>query len=182
MNALLTVFYAAIAATGNALFAVGQKQSSGVGNGLLFVAMSALVAFALALGCAALLGPIEPGTVIRGQWRSLLLSGVGLFLTYLGFNLLYGRFGTSPYVAVRRLRGARDHHDDRRRGLPLFAGAGEPISHRRGTAGRCRDHRVLDRPVQDLSAPGPGAAGAAQAQWRRTGTTSAESCTSSPSP
>lgn len=103
MNALLTVFYAAIAATGNALFAVGQKQSSGVGNGLLFVAMSALVAFALALGCAALLGPIEPGTVIRGQWRSLLLSGVGLFLTYLGFNLLYGRFGTSPYVVYAAL-------------------------------------------------------------------------------
>lgn len=103
MNALLTVFYAAIAATGNALFAVGQKQSSGVGNGLLFVAMSALVAFALALGCAALLGPIELGTVIRGQWRSLLLSGVGLFLTYLGFNLLYGRFGTSPYVVYAAL-------------------------------------------------------------------------------
>jgi len=27
-----------------------------------------------------------------------LLSGLGLFLTYLGFNLLYSRFGASQYV------------------------------------------------------------------------------------
>jgi drug/metabolite transporter (DMT)-like permease len=103
MNALLTVLYAAIAATGNAMFAVGQKQSSGAGNGLLFVALSALVAFALALGCAPLLGPFEPAALIRGQWRPLLLSGAGLFLTYVGFNLLYGRFGASPYVVYAAL-------------------------------------------------------------------------------
>lgn len=103
MNALLTVLYAAIAAIGNALFAVGQKRSSGIGNGLLFVALSALVAFALAVSCAPLLGPFEPGALIRAHWRSLLLSGVGLFLTYVGFNLLYSRFGTAPYVVYAAL-------------------------------------------------------------------------------
>jgi drug/metabolite transporter (DMT)-like permease len=97
------VLYAAIAAVGNALFAVGQRQSSGRGTGLLFVALSALVAFALAVSAAPLLGPFEPGILIRGHWRSLLLSGVGLFLTYVGFNLLYSRYGTSPYVVYAAL-------------------------------------------------------------------------------
>jgi drug/metabolite transporter (DMT)-like permease len=103
MNALLILSYAAIAAIGNALFAVGQRQSSGTGNGLLFVALCAFVAFALALGCAPLFGPFEPAALIRGQWRSLLAGGGGLFLTYVGFNLLYGRFGTSPYVVYAAL-------------------------------------------------------------------------------
>jgi drug/metabolite transporter (DMT)-like permease len=103
MDAVLTVAYAAIAAIGNALFALGQKQSSGTANGLLFVGLSAFVAFALALVCAPMLGPFDAGALIRGRWRSLLLSGAGLFLTYVGFNLLYSRFGTSPYVVYAAL-------------------------------------------------------------------------------
>ena len=103
MDAVLTVAFAAIAAVGNAMFALAQRQSSGVTNGLLFVGMSAFVAFALSAACSPLLGPLEPGTLIRGQWRALLLSGVGLFLTYVGFNLLYSRFGASPYVVYAAL-------------------------------------------------------------------------------
>ena len=103
MDAVLTVAFAAIAAVGNAMFALAQRQSAGVANWLLFVGASALIAFALSAGCAPLLGPLEAGALIRGQWRSLLLSGAGLFLTYVGFNLLYSRFGTSPYVVYAAL-------------------------------------------------------------------------------
>jgi drug/metabolite transporter (DMT)-like permease len=103
MDAVLTVAYAAIAAIGNALFALGQQRSTGVANGLLFVALSAFIAFALAAVCAPMLGPFEPGALIRGHWRSLFVSGSGLFLTYVGFNLLYSRFGTSPYVVYAAL-------------------------------------------------------------------------------
>jgi drug/metabolite transporter (DMT)-like permease len=103
MDAVLTVAFAAIAAVGNAMFALAQRQAAGVANGLLFVALSAFVAFALSAGCALLLGPIDAGALIRSQWRSLLLSGAGLFLTYVGFNLLYSRFGTAPYVVYAAL-------------------------------------------------------------------------------
>jgi len=103
MDAVLTVAFAAIAAVGNAMFALAQRQSAGVANWLLFVGASALIAFALSAMCAPLLGPLEAGALIRGQWRSLLLSGAGLFLTYVGFNLLYSRFGTSPYVVYAAL-------------------------------------------------------------------------------
>ncbi len=103
MDIVLTVGFAAIAAAGNALFALGQKQSSGTTNGLLFAALSAGVAFALTLACAPLFGPFEAGALVRSHWRTLLFSGFGLFLTYVGFNLLYGRFGTSPYVVYAAL-------------------------------------------------------------------------------
>ena len=98
MNAVWIIVFAGIAAVGNALFALGQKQSSGVNNGLLFVGGSALTACVLCLISSPLLGPMDPLVVLREHWKPLILSGTGLFLTYVGFNLLYTRFGTSPYV------------------------------------------------------------------------------------
>ena len=103
MDAVLTVAFAAIAAVGNAMFALAQRQSAGVANGLLFVAASALVACVLSVACAPLLGPFDAVALLRSQWRAVLLSGAGLFLTYVGFNLLYSRFGASPYVVYAAL-------------------------------------------------------------------------------
>jgi len=97
MKLMLPVLFASIAAIGNAMFALGQRQS-GSTNGLFFVSASAAVAFVLGLLCAPLFGPMEAAATLRDNMRAVLLSGVGLFLTYLGFNLLYSRFGTSSYV------------------------------------------------------------------------------------
>lgn len=97
MKLLLPILFASIAAIGNAMFALGQRQS-GSANGLFFVSASAAVAFVLGLLCAPLLGPLEAAATLRDHTRAVLLSGVGLFLTYLGFNLLYSRFGASSYV------------------------------------------------------------------------------------
>ena len=98
MSALWIVLFAAVAAVGNALFALGQKQSPGVSNGLVFVAASAFVASLLAAMTSPVVGLADLGGLLRSSWKPLLLSGFGLFLTYLGFNLLYARFGASPYV------------------------------------------------------------------------------------
>ena len=80
------------------MFALGQKQWSGINNGLLFVGGSALTACVLCTVSSPLIGPMDPTVVFRGHWKPLILSGAGLFLTYVGFNLLYTRFGTSQYV------------------------------------------------------------------------------------
>jgi drug/metabolite transporter (DMT)-like permease len=103
MSLLLPILFAAIAAIGNAVFAFGQKQSSGAENGLLFVAASAVVAVVLSLACAPLLGRVDPGALLRAHGWAVLVSGIGLFLTYLGFNLLYTRFGASHYVLYAAL-------------------------------------------------------------------------------
>jgi drug/metabolite transporter (DMT)-like permease len=98
MKSLLPVVFAAIAAVGNAMFALGQKLSGNVENGLLFVGASALVAVLLALCFAPFTAAVDAGNLIRGSWKAILLSGFGLFFTYLGFNLLYTRYGASHYV------------------------------------------------------------------------------------
>jgi drug/metabolite transporter (DMT)-like permease len=98
MKNLLPIVFAAIAAVGNALFALGQKKSAGVENGLLFVGVSALVAVLFALLFAPLIGAFDVAHTLKGHWHAVLLSGFGLFLTYLGFNLLYSRYGASQYV------------------------------------------------------------------------------------
>jgi drug/metabolite transporter (DMT)-like permease len=35
---------------------------------------------------------------VKGNWKAACLSGVGLFFTFLGFNLLYSKYGASQYV------------------------------------------------------------------------------------
>ena len=43
-------------------------------------------------------GQSNYGEVIKENWYFALLSGFGLFLTYVGFNLLYSKYGVSSYV------------------------------------------------------------------------------------
>jgi drug/metabolite transporter (DMT)-like permease len=98
MKSLLPIAFATIAAVGNAMFALGQRKSAGVENGLLFVAISALLAALCATVFAPSVGDFAVGKTVTGNWGAVLLSGVGLFLTYLGFNLLYSRYGASQYA------------------------------------------------------------------------------------
>lgn len=98
MKILLPLLYALTAAVGNALFALGQKQSVAVDNGLAFVACSALIAVVLASLTAPFVSPPAYAMILREHFPSLALSGAGLYLTYLGFNLLYSRYGASYYI------------------------------------------------------------------------------------
>jgi drug/metabolite transporter (DMT)-like permease len=97
MKFILPILFALIAAIGNALFAFGQKQSANVSNGLLYVGASAFVACLLALIASPLVGSVSSES-LRQNWMLISVSGLGLFLTYLGFNLLYSKFGVTPYV------------------------------------------------------------------------------------
>ncbi|EPY03125.1 EamA family transporter [Magnetospirillum fulvum] len=103
MSLVLPILFALIAAIGNAVFAFAQKQVSGPANGLLFVGLSALVAVVLSLIGAPLLGRFDPVSMIKTDLRPIVIGGIGLFLTYLGFNLLYTRFGASAYVLYAAL-------------------------------------------------------------------------------
>ncbi len=91
--------FALIAAVGNALFAAGQKKTSGIDNPLTFVGLSALVCVILTF---AIIFSIQKNTnfsqILKLNWKWILMSGFGLFLTYIGFNLMYSKFGTSSYV------------------------------------------------------------------------------------
>jgi drug/metabolite transporter (DMT)-like permease len=98
MKIVLPILFALIAAIGNALFAFAQRKSAGFENGLLFVGISALVAFGFSFLFSPFMGELNIQSTLKLHWKYLLLSGGGLFLTYLGFNLLYSRYGVSQYV------------------------------------------------------------------------------------
>jgi len=101
MKIIFPLFFALIAAVGNAMFALGQRRSAGVHNGLAFVGAAAIVAALLAWLASPLMGVMgaaDLSQLLRNNSRNILLAGAGLFLTYLGFNLLYTRFGVSQYV------------------------------------------------------------------------------------
>ncbi|PID56099.1 transporter [candidate division KSB3 bacterium] len=98
MKIFLPIMFSVIAAFGNAMFALGQKKSARVENGLLFVSLSALTAAFCIMGVSPLIGVFNLVNTVKGHWKAIGLSGAGLFFTYLGFNLLYSRCGVSQYA------------------------------------------------------------------------------------
>ena len=98
MKILWPLFFAFIAAFGNAMFAAGQKKAVVFENMLPFIVISVLVSVFLIILLAPLLGPTDYPRVIKQNWVWAIVTGVGLFLTYLGFNLLYTKYGASNYI------------------------------------------------------------------------------------
>jgi drug/metabolite transporter (DMT)-like permease len=99
MNNILLLFFALLAAVGNAMFAMGQRKTGDIGSSLAVIALAAAVCLLLTLSVLVLTGKsrlLTIGLTTAPIW--VVLSGVGLFFTYLGFNLLYSRFGATSYV------------------------------------------------------------------------------------
>ncbi|MDP6509475.1 MAG: transporter [Chloroflexota bacterium] len=88
---------ALLAAAGNALFIYAQKRADLPQNPLLLLAGAAFVAFVLLVIYSTVVGlpdVAEYGRT-RGVW--MFLTGVGLMITFVGFNFLFNRFGASYY-------------------------------------------------------------------------------------
>jgi len=98
MRFILPIFFSLLAAFGNALFAAAQKKAAGVANSFTMVVGSAVVCVLLAVSTSLLLGKPNYGSLFGRESAWVLVGGIGLYLTYLGFNLLYTRCGASFYV------------------------------------------------------------------------------------
>ena len=98
MKTLSLLLFAFIGALGNSMFAASQKKAIALGNSLAFLVISIFVSFILALIVAPLSGPAKYTTIIKQSSIWVVVGGIGLFLTFLGFNLLYTNFGTSSYM------------------------------------------------------------------------------------
>ncbi len=98
MNMYGALFFALIAAIGNAMFAAGQKKAIAFENPFTFIALAAIVCVCLTVAAAPMFGQPQYSSVVKENGWWALLSGAGLFLTYLGFNLLYSRYGASNYI------------------------------------------------------------------------------------
>lgn len=98
MNILGPLLFALLAAVGNAFFAFGQRRAAGVDNSFVFSTIALLVCVLLCMLAAPLFGSVSYGTTLRNNAPWAVISGVGLFMTYIGFNLLYSNYGAASYI------------------------------------------------------------------------------------
>ncbi|MGP1561583.1 MAG: hypothetical protein ACTTIC_05780 [Helicobacteraceae bacterium] len=97
MKAFLPIVFASIAAVGNAIFALAQSKNAGAAGSLVFVSLSVLVAAVFGFLAAFIFGEFNAVAVFKQHYKAVFLSGFGLFLVYVGFNLLYSS-GVSSYI------------------------------------------------------------------------------------
>jgi drug/metabolite transporter (DMT)-like permease len=95
MKALL---FACIAAIGNAIFVLGQKKSVQSANPFVFLASSLSLCVIFLIIAGGFFPAPSFRTFLDTNWKACLIAASGLFITYLGFYLLYTRFGASYYT------------------------------------------------------------------------------------
>lgn len=100
----MKVFYfALIAAIGNAMFVYGQRASSTSENPFYFLFLTLAVCITLFLASALISkGPMTSGYIMENQWY-ILISGIGFFVTFIGFYWLYNQQGATGYIVYALL-------------------------------------------------------------------------------
>lgn len=98
MQVLGPLLFAMLAAVGNALFAFGQRRSSGIENSFVFITLALAICVALCMVAAPFFGQVNYAQTLRQNVGWAAFSGVGLFLTYIGFNILYSQYGAASYI------------------------------------------------------------------------------------
>lgn len=99
MNHLVNAFiFALLAAIGNAAFVFGSKKSGPGTNPFLFI-ICALAGCILLMSVSFLIFPLQNFSQwLTANLKSLIISSVGICITYTGFYLLYSRAGASYYT------------------------------------------------------------------------------------
>ncbi len=88
---------ALLAAGGNALFVYAQKRADLPQNPLLLLAGAAFVVFVILGTYSAIIGVSDVAEYARTRGIWMLLTGIGLAVTFVGFHFLFSRFGASYY-------------------------------------------------------------------------------------
>jgi drug/metabolite transporter (DMT)-like permease len=56
------------------------------------------IAMLLAWCSALIVSPVDLASLVRLQWKNVLMGGIGLFGVYIGFYLMFTRYGVSSYI------------------------------------------------------------------------------------
>lgn len=92
------LLFAGIAAVGNALFVYGQRGVSSASPFLFMLGACATSTLLFAVGALVSGGGGSIGEYMVANSKNILVCGVGFFVTFFGFFLLYTRFGASYYI------------------------------------------------------------------------------------
>ncbi|MEI7012833.1 EamA family transporter [Leptospira licerasiae] len=92
------ILFALVAAVGNALFAYGQKKSSSSENPFLFLIFLLIVCLGLLVFSSFFVGKENITEYFYKNTIEIIVGGVGLYFTFLGFYFLFTRYGTTYYI------------------------------------------------------------------------------------
>ncbi len=92
------IFFAIIAAVGNALFAYGQTGAEKTKNPFIFIFGAVAVCTILFFVSSLFYNQGKSASYLLINWKYILVSGIGFFITFFGFYLLYSGFGASTYI------------------------------------------------------------------------------------
>jgi len=92
------LLFATIASIGNAMFALGQKKAIGLENPLAFVVLTLIIALPLTMLFTEYLGNPNYNLIVKKYNLWIIISGIGLFLIYIGLNLLYSKGSATSYI------------------------------------------------------------------------------------
>jgi drug/metabolite transporter (DMT)-like permease len=92
------LLFAGIAAIGNALFVYGQRKSAAANNPFIFMTGAVIVCSILFVVASTLFRTKDELAYLSSNLQSVITSGVGFFITFIGFYLLYSQFGAIYYV------------------------------------------------------------------------------------
>lgn len=92
------LIYATIAAVGNALFVYGSRGSAEAKNPFIFMFGAVIVGTVLFSAAISFFDTRSNISYLLANWKYVLMTGCGLFISFLGFFLLYTGFGASSYI------------------------------------------------------------------------------------
>ena len=95
---LKPLLFASLAAIGNAIMVYGQRATAPTTNPFFFVFI-AIVVCGILFGISTLVSRNgNESAYLAANWKMMIISGFGLFLTFIGFFLLYNNFGATQYT------------------------------------------------------------------------------------
>lgn len=95
--------FAFIAAIGNALFVYGQRGSGTSENPFLFLTVTLLICILLFIVSTMIhKAPVSIAYIIENS-RFIFISGIGFFVTFVGFYWLYSQQGATNYIVYALL-------------------------------------------------------------------------------
>lgn len=98
MQLLAPILIALMASLGNSLFAAGQKKAVLLDNNFMFITLTTTSCVTFMVLALPLFGPANYVLSIKQNWFWAISSGFGLFITYIGFSLLFSKYGVSYYI------------------------------------------------------------------------------------
>lgn len=95
--------YAGIAAFGNAIFVFGQRSASATTNPFVYMSGAILTCLVMFIAATLIYGGENRIDYLTRNVIPVLIGGVGFFVTFVGFFLMYSRVGANSYTVYATL-------------------------------------------------------------------------------